>query len=139
MTRLTGAGCVQVVLLTCGMDTRAFRLDWPPDTRVFEVDFAEVLAFRDTGHPLRPPPDAADTLLERITEEVPPTWPAGSPATAGNPPSTTYVAVRPGQHLPVVSRTRPAPLCGARRVGRVRVGGRGQAAGLGGMTGAGTG
>ncbi|MGH4000009.1 MAG: class I SAM-dependent methyltransferase, partial [Pseudonocardiaceae bacterium] len=56
VTRLTGAGCVQVVLLTCGMDTRAFRLDWPPDTRVFEVDFAEVLAFRDTGHPLRPPP-----------------------------------------------------------------------------------
>ncbi|MGH3851936.1 MAG: SAM-dependent methyltransferase [Pseudonocardiaceae bacterium] len=42
-----GCGCAQVVLLACGMDTRAFRLAWPPDTRVFEVDFGEVLAFRD--------------------------------------------------------------------------------------------
>lgn len=43
------AGCSQVVLLACGMDTRAYRLDWPPGTRVFEVDFGEVLAFRDTA------------------------------------------------------------------------------------------
>ncbi|MEO7194233.1 MAG: SAM-dependent methyltransferase [Pseudonocardiaceae bacterium] len=42
-----GGGCAQVVLLACGMDTRAFRLAWPPDTRVFDVDFGEVLAFRD--------------------------------------------------------------------------------------------
>ncbi|MFD8555877.1 SAM-dependent methyltransferase [Streptosporangium canum] len=41
-----GAGCAQVVLLACGLDTRAFRLDWPAGTRVFEVDFADVLAFR---------------------------------------------------------------------------------------------
>ncbi|MGH3830463.1 MAG: SAM-dependent methyltransferase [Pseudonocardiaceae bacterium] len=42
-----GGGCAQVVLLACGMDTRAFRLAWPPGTRVFDVDFGEVLAFRD--------------------------------------------------------------------------------------------
>jgi methyltransferase (TIGR00027 family) len=48
LLRLTGAGCTQVVLLACGMDTRAFRLYWPANTRVFELDFAEVLAFRDT-------------------------------------------------------------------------------------------
>lgn len=112
LLRVTRAGCAQVVLLACGMDTRAFRLDWPPDARVFEVDFAEVLAFRDTAlatHGVAPrchriavaadlhqdwptalrdagydptrvtawlaegllyalPPDAVDTLLDRITE-----------------------------------------------------------------------
>jgi methyltransferase (TIGR00027 family) len=47
LLRLARAGCAQVVLLACGMDTRAYRLDWPTGTRVFEVDFAEVLAFRD--------------------------------------------------------------------------------------------
>ncbi len=109
---LTRAGCAQVVLLACGMDTRAFRLDWPADTRVFEVDFREVLTFRDAAlasHGVAPrcnritvatdlredwptalrcagfdptqatawlaegilyalPPDAADTLLDRITD-----------------------------------------------------------------------
>ncbi len=49
LLRLTRAGCAQVVLLACGMDTRAFRLDWPDHTRVFEVDFGEVLAFRDAA------------------------------------------------------------------------------------------
>lgn len=45
--RFTRAGCTQVVLLACGMDTSAYRLEWPAHTRVFEIDFGEVLAFRD--------------------------------------------------------------------------------------------
>lgn len=49
LLRLTRAGCAQVVLLACGMDTRAYRLDWPAGTRVFEVDFEEVLTFRDSA------------------------------------------------------------------------------------------
>ncbi|MFT2018930.1 SAM-dependent methyltransferase [Streptomyces sp. 796.1] len=40
------AGRSQVVLLACGMDARAYRLDWPTGTRVFQVDFAPVLEFR---------------------------------------------------------------------------------------------
>jgi methyltransferase (TIGR00027 family) len=111
LLRLTSTGCTQVVLLACGMDARAFRLDWPAGTRVFEIDFREVLAFRNAAlasHGAAPrcdrvevaadlredwptalrragfdptratawlaegilyalPPDAADTLLERIT------------------------------------------------------------------------
>lgn len=39
-------GRTQVVLLACGMDARAYRLDWPAGTRVFQVDFAAVLEFR---------------------------------------------------------------------------------------------
>jgi methyltransferase (TIGR00027 family) len=44
---LLDAGCAQVVLLAAGLDARAFRLAWPPGTRVFEVDLPEVLAFKD--------------------------------------------------------------------------------------------
>jgi methyltransferase (TIGR00027 family) len=40
------AGTTQVVLLACGMDARAFRLDWPSSTALFEVDFADTLAYR---------------------------------------------------------------------------------------------
>ncbi|MGW6536180.1 class I SAM-dependent methyltransferase [Streptomyces sp. NPDC055051] len=36
----------QVVLLGAGLDTRAFRLDWPSDLTVFEIDRAGVLEFK---------------------------------------------------------------------------------------------
>jgi methyltransferase (TIGR00027 family) len=42
-----GAGLRQVVILAAGMDTRAYRLDWPPGTRLYEVDRPEVLAAKD--------------------------------------------------------------------------------------------
>lgn len=42
------AGIDQVVLLACGMDSRAFRLEWPTGTTVYEVDQPEVSAFKST-------------------------------------------------------------------------------------------
>lgn len=39
-------GISQVVLLAAGLDTRAFRLDWPAGTRCFEVDQPAVLAHK---------------------------------------------------------------------------------------------
>jgi methyltransferase (TIGR00027 family) len=52
------AGVRQMVTLAAGLDTRAFRLDWPPGTTVYEVDAAPVLEFKDSvlagqgaGHP----------------------------------------------------------------------------------------
>ncbi|MFD5731250.1 SAM-dependent methyltransferase [Streptomyces sioyaensis] len=41
------AGCRQVVVLAAGLDTRAFRLDWPAGVRLFELDQPEVLAFKE--------------------------------------------------------------------------------------------
>ncbi len=38
------AGVRQFVLLAAGMDARAYRLAWPPGTRVFELDQPDVLA-----------------------------------------------------------------------------------------------
>jgi methyltransferase (TIGR00027 family) len=41
------AGVRQVVVLAAGLDTRAFRLDWPDGVRLFEVDQPKVLEFKD--------------------------------------------------------------------------------------------
>lgn len=38
--------CGQVVLLASGLDARPYRLDWPTGTRLFELDFADVLDFK---------------------------------------------------------------------------------------------
>jgi methyltransferase (TIGR00027 family) len=37
------AGIRQVVLIAAGMDARAYRLDWPQNTRIFELDHAPLL------------------------------------------------------------------------------------------------
>lgn len=47
---LSGAwaeGLRQVVVLAAGLDARAFRLDWPDDARLFEVDQPQLLEFKD--------------------------------------------------------------------------------------------
>lgn len=43
----TGSGCRQVVLVAAGLDTRAFRLDWPPGTRLFELDLPDLLDYKE--------------------------------------------------------------------------------------------
>jgi methyltransferase (TIGR00027 family) len=37
----------QVVLMAAGLDTRAFRLSWPQQTRLFELDQPQVLAYKE--------------------------------------------------------------------------------------------
>ena len=37
----------QIVLLAAGLDTRAFRLDWPRGTRLLEVDQPSVFAYKE--------------------------------------------------------------------------------------------
>ncbi|MEU3536211.1 class I SAM-dependent methyltransferase [Streptomyces murinus] len=48
LLRSAHLGVRQVVLLGAGLDCRAYRLDWPPGCAVYEVDTAEVLAFKQT-------------------------------------------------------------------------------------------
>lgn len=40
------AGVRQIVLLAAGLDSRAYRLDWPAETTVFELDQPRVLEFK---------------------------------------------------------------------------------------------
>ena len=41
-----GAGVGQAVLLASGLDSRAFRLEWPREFTVFEIDQPDVLKFK---------------------------------------------------------------------------------------------
>jgi methyltransferase (TIGR00027 family) len=41
-----GAGIRQVVILAVGLDARAYRLDWPAGTTVYEIDLPEVLRYK---------------------------------------------------------------------------------------------
>lgn len=43
---LMTAGCAQVVIMASGLDTRAYRLPWPDETTVFEVDLPDLLDFK---------------------------------------------------------------------------------------------
>jgi methyltransferase (TIGR00027 family) len=42
----TAAGIRQVVILAAGLDSRAYRLAWPDDTVVYEIDMPKVLAYK---------------------------------------------------------------------------------------------
>ncbi|OBK53242.1 class I SAM-dependent methyltransferase [Mycobacterium sp. 1081908.1] len=42
----TGAGIWQVVILAAGLDSRAYRLNWPPGTAVYEIDQPKVLEYK---------------------------------------------------------------------------------------------
>ncbi|MFD7287119.1 class I SAM-dependent methyltransferase [Streptomyces sp. NPDC059863] len=46
LLRSVHSGARQVVLLGAGLDSRAFRLDWPPGRVIFEIDREGVLAFK---------------------------------------------------------------------------------------------
>ncbi|OBA63787.1 SAM-dependent methyltransferase [Mycobacterium sp. 1100029.7] len=44
--RAAKAGARQVVILAAGLDSRAYRLDWPDATTIFELDRPQVLDFK---------------------------------------------------------------------------------------------
>ncbi|MFD4674835.1 SAM-dependent methyltransferase [Lentzea sp. NPDC058450] len=53
----------QVVIMAAGLDTRAFRLNWPPGTTLFELDLPELIEFKeDALHDLR-----AEPVCDRVT------------------------------------------------------------------------
>jgi methyltransferase (TIGR00027 family) len=55
----------QTVILGAGLDTRAFRLPWPAGARIFELDSANVLDFKDSVlHGLAATPGADRTTLD---------------------------------------------------------------------------
>jgi methyltransferase (TIGR00027 family) len=54
------AGVRQIVLLAAGLDSRAYRLDWRPDTTVLELDQPEVLEFKREVLADRGAPPTAD-------------------------------------------------------------------------------
>ncbi len=54
------AGIRQVVILAAGLDSRAYRLDWPAGVTVYELDLPKVLAYKAetlAGHGAAPAAD----------------------------------------------------------------------------------
>lgn len=47
-SRAAAAGVRQIVILASGLDSRAYRLEWPADTTVFEIDQPKVLDYKAT-------------------------------------------------------------------------------------------
>ncbi|MFI9828679.1 class I SAM-dependent methyltransferase [Streptomyces sp. NPDC051913] len=93
LRQAVASGVRQVVLLGAGMDSRAFRMEWPQDTRLFEVDTAAPLDFKATV--LRQ--ERAVARCERIPVAVDlrEDWP-GALAAAGHDPAAPTVWIAEG-------------------------------------------
>ncbi|OBK14163.1 class I SAM-dependent methyltransferase [Mycobacterium asiaticum] len=70
----TAAGIRQVVILASGLDSRAFRLDWPAGTTVYEIDQPQVLEYKSstlTDNGVRPSADRRPVGIDLRQD-----WPA---------------------------------------------------------------
>nr|WP_206327710.1 class I SAM-dependent methyltransferase [Streptomyces sp. S3(2020)] len=87
----SASGIRQVVLLGAGMDSRAFRMDWPEGTRLFEVDTAAPLDFKASV--LRQEQAVARCERITVTVDLREDWPAAL-AAAGHDPAvpTAWIA-----------------------------------------------
>jgi methyltransferase (TIGR00027 family) len=68
------AGIRQAVILASGLDSRAYRLDWPDGTTVFEIDQPKVLQYkaqRLSAHDVKPA-----TTLHQVPVDLRNDWPA---------------------------------------------------------------
>ncbi|MEU6284258.1 SAM-dependent methyltransferase [Streptomyces sp. NPDC047028] len=93
LEQASASGVRQVVLLGAGMDSRAFRMDWPEGMRLFEVDTVAPLDFKASV--LRQ--ERAVARCERITVPVDlrDDWP-GALAAAGHDAAAPTVWIAEG-------------------------------------------
>jgi len=81
------AGIRQVVILAAGLDSRAYRLDWPTGTTVFEIDQPKVLGYKTSTL------DAHGAVLKSRRVPVPvdlrDDWPAALLAAGFDPAQPT--------------------------------------------------
>ena len=64
------AGIRQVVILAAGLDSRAYRLDWPTGTVVYEIDLPKVLEYKAetlAGHGAAPAADRRPVAVDYAT------------------------------------------------------------------------
>lgn len=69
----TASGIRQIVILASGLDSRAYRLDWPTGTEVFEIDQPKVLEYKSatlTEHGVEP-----TTTLRHVPVDLRVDWP----------------------------------------------------------------
>jgi methyltransferase (TIGR00027 family) len=81
------AGIRQVVILASGLDSRAYRLDWPAGTTVYEIDQPKVLAYKSAtlaAHDVTPSADRHEVPIDLRQD-----WPAALRAAGYDPKTPT--------------------------------------------------
>jgi methyltransferase (TIGR00027 family) len=99
------AGIRQVVILASGLDSRAYRLDWPTGTTVFEIDQPKVLAYKSetlASHGATPSADRREVPIDLRQD-----WPAALIAEGFDPKApTAWLAEGLLMYLPADAQDR---------------------------------
>jgi methyltransferase (TIGR00027 family) len=99
------AGIRQVVILASGLDSRAYRLDWPTGTTVYEIDQPKVLAYKSetlASHGATPSADRREVPIDLRQD-----WPAALIAAGFDPKApTAWLAEGLLMYLPADAQDR---------------------------------
>jgi methyltransferase (TIGR00027 family) len=99
------AGIRQVVILASGLDSRAYRLDWPAGTTVYEIDQPKVLAYKSAmlaEHGATPSADRHEVPIDLRQD-----WPAALVAEGFDPNArTAWLAEGLLMYLPAEAQNR---------------------------------
>jgi methyltransferase (TIGR00027 family) len=99
------AGIRQVVILASGLDSRAYRLDWPTGTTVYEIDQPKVLAYKSqtlASHGATPSADRREVPIDLRQD-----WPAALIAAGFDPEApTAWLAEGLLMYLPADAQDR---------------------------------
>jgi methyltransferase (TIGR00027 family) len=104
-------GIRQVVILASGLDSRAYRLDWPACTTVYELDQPQVLAYKSTTLAENGVTPSADRRAVAI--DLRQDWPAALRAAGFDPTvPTAWLAEGLLMYLPAEAQDRLFTLIG---------------------------
>lgn len=99
------SGIRQVVILASGLDSRAYRLDWPAGTTVYEIDQPKVLAYKEqtlAAHDVTPSAERRAVAIDLRQD-----WPAALAAAGFDPAApTAWLAEGLLMYLPAESQDR---------------------------------
>lgn len=98
-------GIRQVVILASGLDSRAYRLDWPTGTTVYEIDQPQVLAYKSTTlaeNGVTPSADRREVAIDLRLD-----WPGALRAAGFDPAArTAWLAEGLLMYLPAEAQDR---------------------------------
>ena len=98
-------GIRQVVILASGLDSRAYRLDWPAGTTVYEIDQPQVLAYKSSTlaeNGVTPSADRREVAIDLRQD-----WPAALRAAGFDPAArTAWLAEGLLMYLPAEAQDR---------------------------------
>src|ERR1700744_3393130 len=99
------AGIRQVVILASGLDSRAYRLDWPAGTTVYEIDQPQVVTYKTAT--LESAGAAPKAIRRAVPVDLRDDWPAALSAAGFNPKApTAWLAEGLLMYLPADAQDR---------------------------------